>query len=173
VVSCLPGTMALRVETPLEVVRPGHRDMCAVVGTAASVGVNSVQPDMVVETVKTLPWVATGTVVKMKGASNRRQAPVASAKAWCPNHSTLVGNGAGVPKTRTKVSSVPVTTRRKPSEVVPRKLLDNRNLVMSQQRPQDHSRSRVQSGPPVTFAEVHQEDTDSERESVSDVSGEG
>ena len=115
-------------------------------------------------------------VIETRGASNRRQAPVASAKARCPSHNTLVGSGAGVPKTRTKVSSVPVTTpvrRRKPSEVVPRELLDNRNLVMSQRPPQDHSRSRVQSGPAVMYAEAHQEDTDLERESISNVSGEG
>jgi len=31
----------------------------------------------------------------------------------------------------------------------------------------------VQSSPAVTYAEVHQEDADSKRESISDVSGEG
>jgi len=43
-----PGTMVLRVGTH-DIVRPGHRDMCTVVGTEASVGANSVQPDTVVE----------------------------------------------------------------------------------------------------------------------------
>jgi len=44
---------------------------------------------------------------------------------------------------------------------------------MSQRPPQNQSRNWVQSGPAVTYAEVHQEDTDSERESISDVSGQG
>jgi len=127
-----PGTMALRAETP-EVIRPGCRDMCTLVGTAASVGANSVQPDTVVETVENLPRVAPSTVVETRGASNRRLAPVASVKAGRPNHNTLVGSGAGVPKTWTKVPSVPVTTpvrRRKPTEVVSLELLDNQNLAM-------------------------------------------
>ena len=44
---------------------------------------------------------------------------------------------------------------------------------MLQQPPRTRQHSLVQSGPAVVCAEIHREDTDLERDSVSDVSGEG
>ena len=43
---------------------------------------------------------------------------------------------------------------------------------MLQRLPQDQRRSLVQSDPAVVYAEVHREDTDSEQESVDEVSSE-
>ena len=184
--AALPGTMAPRVVAP-EAVGP-HVETCApqggITASASIVDVPLIQTGTAVEMVETLPQVAPGRVVETRGASDvmtmsptsRQQAPVASVKGRSPNNNTLVKSGARVPKTRTKVSSLPVTTPvrwRKPSEVVPCKLLDNRNCAMLQRLQQNRLRSQVQSSPAVTYTEVHQEDIDLERESISDVSGEG
>ena len=104
---------------------------------------------------------------------------MASAKAWrCPNHNTRVESGASVPKKRTTTSSpVPVGTllrRRKSSdEVTPRELLDNPIYAKSQREPPSENRKRMQSDPLVVCADVPREDTDMERESDGDISGEG
>jgi len=134
VLAALPGTIALRAIVP-EARRPVVETCAPQVGATASTSVVDV------------PLVKPGTVVKSRGASDlqtvcptsRQQAPVVSVKARCPNNNTLVKRGADVPKTRTKVPSLPVKTPvrwRKPrEEFVPRELLDDRNRATLQQPP--------------------------------------